>query len=83
MKHVLKIVSTEEMNDTFVAQRFRCCDDPSTDSTCTLALTLTADQVSETLDMHRKKMATLHDQKLKFRAGTHPVNAAAEASVEV
>ncbi len=73
MKHIVELVESKELNDCFVGFRFRCCGDESTDSYCTLALSLTADETQETILHHKTKMAAAHDKKLSFREKTHPI----------
>jgi hypothetical protein len=82
MKHTVENVETKEISDTMVSVRFRCCGDESTDSWCTVALALSSDETRETMLHHKTKMATAHEDKLKLRAGAHPVTIAA-ASTEI
>jgi hypothetical protein len=71
--HTLKAINRKELNDGMVAFQFRCCDDAQTDSWVAVNLSLTAAQLTETINHHKAKMAGLHENKQAYRNGTHAV----------
>jgi hypothetical protein len=73
MPHIVKVVEQKELNDEHVGYRFRCCDDASTDSWCTVSLHLSGVDLTEAVNGHRLAMATRHEHKNNFRNGTHAV----------
>jgi hypothetical protein len=80
MSHVLKVIEQKELNDGMVSFCFRCCEDPTTDSWCTVHLNLAETELKTVVAAHKSVMASHHEHKLAFRAGTHPaVKAANEA----
>ena len=84
MEHTIRQIETKELTDDHVSFRFRCCDDESTDSWCTVSLALTADELSEAINGHKTRMAQMHERKLAFRNESHlALEAAAESVVKV
>jgi hypothetical protein len=74
MEHKLKAIEHRELNDDQVSVLYRCCDDPTTDSWCTVHLSLSATEIEAVFEHHKGKIALQHENKLRFRAGSHPVN---------
>lgn len=90
MQHTIKLrpetaddgAAQKELTDEHVSFCFRCCDDPTTDSWCTVSLLLTQAERDEAILAHRGRMAARHEQKLAFRKGSHAA-AVADSSVTI
>jgi hypothetical protein len=70
MQHTIRLIEKKEVNDEYVAFQYRCCDDPSTDSWMTIALSADFD---EAFAAHKARMAQSHEHKVNFRSGSHPM----------
>ena len=83
MEHNIKLIETRELTDDHISFLFRCCDDPSTDSWCTVSLSLSEKESTDAVHGHTVKMAGLHERKSSFRKGEHLLSIVSEVKVTV
>lgn len=67
-QHVTKLIQYKELNDVEVSYCYRCCDDPSTDSWCTVRVTDTPEVHDYAVSEHQKRIQTQHEAKQQWRA---------------
>ncbi len=83
MDHSVKEVARKEIDDETLSVRFRCCNDESTDSVCSLSLRLTDEELREALARHQTKMAHSHETKVILRQGKHVLSSTLDASIKI
>jgi hypothetical protein len=83
VKHIVKLFAKKEVNDEMVTLGFRCCDDDSTDSYCTVSLRLGDEELKEALAGHQAKMASVHEKKLALRSGQHVLSSTSETTINL
>jgi hypothetical protein len=69
--HTVKVIDEKEVADDQVAYCAQCCDDPSTDSWYTGAVSVGMETIAANVGEHQQRVARIHDAKLAWRAA-HP-----------